>query len=183
MKGLNLAAAKIISVPCLFSASPFVMLTGPSAMTWCHARTARMGSPMKVMVIGKATNESEAGVIPSAELMEAMGKYNEELIKAGILLAAEGLKPSSAAVRVHYDGINRTVTDGPFAETKELIAGFMLWQVCSMEEAVEWVKKSPMPGEVDIRPLFEIEDFAEWDTNGKFAAGLQTRRDQVADKS
>ena len=137
---------------------------------------------MKVMVIGKATKETEAGGMPSAELMEAMGKYNEELIKAGILLAAEGLKPSSAAVRVNYDGITRTVTDGPFAETKELIAGFMLWQVKSMEEAVAWVKKSPVPGEVDIRPLFGMEDFAAWDADGEFAAGVQARRDEVAEK-
>lgn len=138
---------------------------------------------MKVMVIGKATRETESGGAPSAELMEAMGKYNEELIKAGILLAAEGLKPSSAAVRVNYDGINHVVTDGPFTETKELIAGFMLWQVSSMEEAVAWVKKSPTPGEVDIRPLFSMEDFAEWDADGEFAGGMQARRDQVLDQN
>ncbi len=122
---------------------------------------------MKVMVIVKATQDSEAGSPPDADMLAAMGRYNEELIKAGILLAAEGLKPTSAAVRMHFDGTNRTVIDGPFAETKELIAGFWLWQVRSMEEAVEWLKKCPNPmmsaSDVDIRPLFEAEDFAKWD--------------------
>ncbi len=122
---------------------------------------------MKVMVIVKATPESESNAPPSKEMMDAMGRYNEELIKAGIMLAAEGLKPSSAAVRMHFDGATRTVTDGPFTETKELIAGFWLWQVRSMEEAVEWLKKCPNPmvsaSDIDIRPLFETEDFAEWE--------------------
>lgn len=122
---------------------------------------------MKVMVIVKATQDSEAGTPPSKELMDAMGQYNQELVKAGIMLAAEGLKPSSAAVRMHFDGASRTVIDGPFAETKELIAGFWLWQVRSMEEAVEWLKKCPNPmmtaSDVDIRPLFEMEDYADWE--------------------
>jgi hypothetical protein len=110
------------------------------------------------MVIGRATKDTEAGVPPSQELLEAMGKYNEELAKAGILRAGEGLKPSSQGKRVRFSGSKRTVIDGPFAETKELIAGYSIWQVRSMEEAVEWVKKCPnLPGEpdVEIRPLFE----------------------------
>jgi len=110
------------------------------------------------MVIGRATKDTEAGVPPSQELLEAMGKYNEELVKAGILLAGEGLKPSSQGKRVRISGSKRTVIDGPFTEAKELIAGYSIWQVRSMEEAVEWVKKCPdLPEEsdVEIRPLFE----------------------------
>ncbi|MCJ9427991.1 YciI family protein [Kordiimonas marina] len=120
---------------------------------------------MRVMVFVKATEDSEAGVMPEAELFEAMGKFNEELMKAGILLAADGLKPTSAAKRVAFDGPGRTVIDGPFAETRELVAGFWLWEVKDMAEAVEWVKRcpNPMPGpsEIEIRPLFEAADFAE----------------------
>jgi hypothetical protein len=115
------------------------------------------------MVIVKATKDSEAGVMPSTELLAAMGKYNEELVNAGIMLAGEGLHPSSRGKRVRFSGTARTVTDGPFAETKELIAGFWLWQVRSIEEAVEWVKRcpNPMPGdsEIEIRPVFESDDF------------------------
>jgi hypothetical protein len=110
------------------------------------------------MVIGKATKDTEAGVPPSQELLTAMGNYNEELVKAGILLAGEGLKPSSKGKRVRFSGSKRTVIDGPFTEAKELIAGYSIWQVHSMEEAVEWVKRCPdLPGEseVEIRPLFE----------------------------
>jgi hypothetical protein len=118
---------------------------------------------MRVMVMVKATEESEAGIMPSTELLEAMGKYNEELVNAGIMKAGEGLHPSSKGKRVAFDGPQRTVTDGPFAETKELIAGFWLWEVKDMAEAVEWVKRcpNPMPGpsEIEIRPLFEAEDF------------------------
>jgi len=118
---------------------------------------------MRVMVIVKATKESETGKLPKKELFEAMGKFNEELINAGILLAADGLHPSSKGKRVHFSGSSRTVTDGPFAETKELIAGFWLWQVKSMEEALEWVKRCPNPMEsdsdIEIRPVFEAEDF------------------------
>lgn len=120
---------------------------------------------MKVMVMVKATRDSEAGIMPSEELLNEMGKYNEELVKAGIMLAGEGLHPSSAAKRVHFSGKNRTVIDGPFAETKELIAGFWIWQVKSMEEAVEWVKKCPNPmledSDIDIRPVFTVEDFGQ----------------------
>ena len=119
---------------------------------------------MKVMVIVKATPDSEAGVMPSEQLMTEMGNYNEELVKAGIMLAGEGLHPSAKGKRIRFSGSKRTVIDGPFAETKELIAGFWLWQVKSMDEAVLWVKRcpNPMPGtepEVEIRPVFEASDF------------------------
>ena len=118
---------------------------------------------MRVMVIVKANENSEAGVMPDPELFVAMGKYNEELAKAGILLAADGLHPSSRGVRVHFSGANRTVTDGPFAETKELVAGFWLWEVRSMEEAIEWVRRCPNPhvgdSDIEIRPIFSAEEF------------------------
>lgn len=118
---------------------------------------------MRVMVLVKATADSEAGVMPSEQLLADMGRYNEALVQAGIMLAGEGLHPSAKGVRVGFDGARRTVTDGPFAETKELVAGFWLWQVSSMAEAVEWVKRcpNPMPGpsEIEIRPVYEIEDF------------------------
>jgi hypothetical protein len=117
------------------------------------------------MVIVKATPDSEAGVMPSEALLTAMGKYNEELAKAGILLAGEGLQPSSKGARVRFSGPKRTVVDGPFAETKELVAGFWMWKVKSKEEAIEWVKRcpNPMPGdsEIEIRQVFEAEDFGE----------------------
>ncbi len=120
---------------------------------------------MRVMVIVKATPESEAGVMPSEQLLTDMGKFNEELVKAGIMLAGDGLHPTSKAKRVHFDGKSRTVTDGPFAEAKELIAGFWIWQVKSIEEAVEWVKRCPNPmtskSDIDIRPIFSTEDFGE----------------------
>lgn len=119
---------------------------------------------MKFMVIVKATKESEAGILPDSQLLAEMGKYNEELVHAGIMLAGEGLQPSSKGARVRFSGKERTVIDGPFAETKELIAGFWLWQVRSKEEAIEWVKRcpNPMPGEseIEIRQVFEMEDFA-----------------------
>lgn len=121
---------------------------------------------MRVMVLVKATQNSEAGKMPSTELLDQMSKYNDELIKAGVLVGGEGLLPSSLGKRVHFSGVNRTVTDGPFAESKELIAGFWLWQVKSMEEAVEWARRcpDPMPGEeaqLEIRPVVEMEDFGE----------------------
>lgn len=120
---------------------------------------------MRVMVIGKATKSTEAGVLPEPEAFTAMGKFNEELIKAGILVDGAGLKPSSKGKRVRFSGKNRTVIDGPFAEAKEIIAGYSIWQVKSMEEAVEWVKRAPSLSaeetEVEIRPLFEAEDFGE----------------------
>jgi hypothetical protein len=120
---------------------------------------------MQVMVIVKATKESEEGVLPNTELLAAMGKYNEELVKAGVMLAGEGLHPSSKGKRVKFSGQQRTVIDGPFAETKELIAGYWLWQVRSMEEAIEWVKRCPNPmegeSEIEIRQVFEAEDFGD----------------------
>jgi len=123
---------------------------------------------MRVMVIVKATKDSENEPIPldmaaNAEMLEAMGKFNEELVKAGIMLAGDGLKPSRVGKRIHFDGTKRTVTDGPFSETKELVAGFWIWQVRSMDEAMEWAKRcpNPMPGpsDLEIRPLWESEDF------------------------
>lgn len=120
---------------------------------------------MRVMVIVKATPESEAGQLPGEQLLTEMGAYNEELVKAGIMLAGEGLKESAKGARVRFSGEKRTVVDGPFAETKELIAGFWLWQVKSMDEAIEWAKRcpNPMDGEsvLEIRPVFEDEDFGE----------------------
>ena len=120
---------------------------------------------MRVMVMVQATRSSEAGEIPSEELLRAMGAFNEELVRAGIMLAGEGLKPTREAKRVRFSGTKRTVTDGPFAETKELVAGFWLWQVKSMDEAVEWVKRCPNPmledSDIDIRPLYEAEDFGD----------------------
>jgi hypothetical protein len=118
---------------------------------------------MRFMVIVKANKESEAGVLPDKKILTEMGKFNEELSKAGVMLAGEGLQPSSKGVRVRFDGSKRTVTDGPFAETKELIAGFWLWQVKSKEEAIEWLKRAPFDGgtELEIRQVFELEDFGE----------------------
>jgi hypothetical protein len=118
---------------------------------------------MRFMIIVKASQDSEAGVLPDEKLLTEMGKYNEELVKAGVMLAGEGLQPSSKGARVHFSGEKRTVIDGPFAETKELIAGFWLWQVQSMEEAIEWVKRCPNPmgveSEIEIRQVFEADDF------------------------
>jgi hypothetical protein len=118
---------------------------------------------MRVMVIVKADKDSEAGVLPSRELLTAMGNFNEKLVKAGVMLAGEGLQPSSKGVRLKFSGNSRTVIDGPFTEAKELIAGFWLWQVKSKEEAIEWAKRAPFSGdaELEIRPLFEAEDFGE----------------------
>jgi hypothetical protein len=118
---------------------------------------------MRFMVIVKANEESEAGVMPSQEILAEMGKYNEELVKAGVMLAGEGLHPSSKGVRIRFDGKKRTVIDGPFAETKELIAGFWLIQAKSRDEAIEWVKRAPFDGgtEIEVRQVFEEEDFGE----------------------
>ena len=121
---------------------------------------------MKVMVIVKATKNSEAGVMPSEQLLAEMGKYNEELVKAGIMLAGDGLQPSAKGKRIKFSGGKRTVVDGPFTETKELIAGYWIWQVRSMEEAVEWARRCPDPmpgeeGELEIRPVYEAADFGE----------------------
>ena len=120
---------------------------------------------MRFMILVKATKDSEAGTMPDPKMLEAMGKFNEELVKAGVMLAGEGLQPSSKGARVRFSGSKRTVIDGPFAETKELVAGFWLWQVKSKEEAIEWVKRcpNPMPGdsEIEIRQIFEAEDFGD----------------------
>src|SRR5687768_2801612 len=120
---------------------------------------------MRFMVIVKADKDSEAGVMPSTELLAAMGKYNEELVNAGIMQAGEGLHPSSKGVRVRFSGKNREVIDGPFAETKELVAGFWIWKVKSMDEAIQWVKRCPNPmmedSDIEIRPVFEADDFGE----------------------
>ncbi|HEX7122342.1 MAG TPA: YciI family protein [Gemmatimonadaceae bacterium] len=117
---------------------------------------------MRVMVLVKADKESERGVLPSTELLAEMGKFNEELVKAGVMLVGEGLHPSSKGKRVRFSGDKRTVIDGPFTEAKELVAGFWLWQVRSMDEAVEWLKRAPFKdGEVEIRPVFEADDFGE----------------------
>jgi len=134
---------------------------------------------MKVMVIVKATKNSEAGVMPSEKLLSDMGKYNEELVKAGIMQAGEGLHPSVKAKRIQFSGTRRTVVDGPFPETKELIAGFWMWKVKSMEEAVSWARRcpDPMPGEdaeLEIRPVFEAEDFG-----AEFTPELRAKEDQL----
>jgi hypothetical protein len=143
---------------------------------------------MRVMVFVKATEDSEKGITPSAELtemLEAMGKFNEELVNAGIMLGGDGLKPSSRGKRVAFDGPSRTVIDGPFAETRELVAGYWLWEVKDMAEAVEWVKRcpNPMPGpsEIEIRPLYEMADFAEIMTP-EAAAPHDRVRDKLKDR-
>jgi len=133
---------------------------------------------MRFMVIVKATKDSEAGILPTEKLLTDMGKYNEELAKAGIMLAGDGLQPSSKGARVRFSGSKRTVVDGPFAETKELVAGFWIWKVKSKEEAIEWVKRcpNPMPGdsEIEIRQLFEAEDFGE-----QFTPELQAQAERT----
>jgi len=137
---------------------------------------------MRVMVIVKANMDSEAGVLPSKEILTEMGKYNEELVKAGVLLAAEGLRPSSKGVRLKFDGEKRTVVDGPFTETKELVAGFWLWQVRSLEEAIEWLKRAPFDGgvEIELRPIFETDDFGEQLTPELRAANDRLREQAAA---
>ena len=135
---------------------------------------------MKFIVMVKATKDSEASVMPSEKLLADMGKYNEELVKAGIMLAAEGLHPSSKGARVQFSGSKRTVVDGPFTETKELVAGFWLWQVKSKEEAIEWVKRCPNPhlgdSDIEIRQVFEASDFAGTLTPEDIAAEEEMRR-------
>lgn len=138
---------------------------------------------MRFMVIVKADKDSEAGILPSRELFEKMGKYNEELVNAGVMLAGEGLQPSSKGARVRFSGGTKTVIDGPFAETKELVAGFWLWQVKSREEAIEWLKRAPFEEtEVEIRQVYESEDFGD-----AFPADLREQeerlRERIADRS
>ena len=137
---------------------------------------------MKVMVIVKASKDSEAGVLPSEKLLTEMGNYNEELVKAGIMLAGEGLQPSSKGKRIKFSGRQRSVLDGPFTETKELIAGYWVWQVRTMDEAVEWARRcpDPMPGEeaeLEIRPLFEAEDFGK-----EFTPELRAQEERLRDE-
>jgi hypothetical protein len=138
---------------------------------------------MRVMVMVKASKDSEAGVMPSEQLIREMGQFNEELAKAGVLLAADGLHPSSKGKRIRFAGAKRAVIDGPFAETKELIAGYWLWQVKSMEEAIEWIKRCPNPhnedGEIEIRPLFDAEDFAPCDPTSELRAQEARLRKQI----
>ena len=131
---------------------------------------------MRVMVLVKANKDSETGVMPSQEILTEMGKFNEELVKAGVMLAGEGLHPTSKAKRVRFSGGKRTVIDGPFAETKELVAGFWLWQVKSMDEAVEWLKRAPFDGgaEIEIRPVFEASDFG-----AEFTPELREQEDRL----
>jgi hypothetical protein len=131
---------------------------------------------MRFMVVVKASEESEAGVLPSQELLTAMGKYNEDLVKAGVMLAGDGLQPSSKGARVRFDGSKRTVVDGPFAETKELIAGYWIWQCRSMDEAIEWLKRAPFDQtEVEIRQVFEADDFGE-----AFTPDLREQEERIA---
>ena len=138
---------------------------------------------MRVMVLVKATNDSEAGIMPSTELLEAMGKFNEQLIEAGIMQAGDGLKPSSHGKRIAFDGASRTVIDGPFSATGELVAGYWLWQVKDMEDAVAWARRcpNPMPGpsEIEIRPIYEMEDFAAV-LNPEVAAQHDRTREKLA---
>jgi hypothetical protein len=135
---------------------------------------------MRVMVLVKADSNSEAGVMPNRELLTDMGKFNEELVKAGVMLAGEGLHPTSKAKRVRFEGSKRAVIDGPFAETKELVAGFWLWQVKNMDEAVEWLKRAPFDGgtTVEIRPVFEAEDFGE-----EFTPELREQEERIRAKA
>ncbi len=139
---------------------------------------------MRVMVVVKASQQSEAGAMPSPELLQAMGKFNEELVAAGVMQAGEGLKPSSEGVRVRFSGDERAIIDGPFTETRELIAGFWIWKVDSMQAAVDWLKRCPCPtegedAEVEIRPIFETEDFAEQDPTGEVRLAEQRMREEL----
>ena len=140
---------------------------------------------MRVIVLIKADENSEAGELPDAQLLTEMGRYNEELVNAGVMLAGEGLQPSVRGKRVRFSGDKRTVIDGPFAESKELLAGFWLWQVGSIEEAVEWVKRMPSPhpgteADVEIRPVFEAEDFAASDPTGEIRANEERLRSRLS---
>jgi hypothetical protein len=137
---------------------------------------------MRVMVLVKADKDSEAGVMPSEQLLTDMGNFNEELVKAGVMLAGEGLHPSSKGKRVRFSGDKKTVIDGPFAETKELIAGFWMWQVKSMEEAIEWIKRAPFQDtEIELRPVFEAEDFGA-ELTPELREQEERLRAQIADK-
>jgi hypothetical protein len=154
-----------------------VIIEPAKKISWAVRKSNKTGDKaMRVMVIVKADNNSEAGVLPDQKLLTEMGKFNEELAKAGMILAAEGLQASSKGKRVRFSGKTRTVIDGPFAETKELVAGFWLWQVRSMDEAVEWLKRAPFDGgtEVEIRQVFEAEDFGK-----EFTPELREQEDRI----
>jgi hypothetical protein len=134
---------------------------------------------MRFMILVKANKDTEAGIMPSTDVLAKMGKYNEELVKAGVMLAGEGLTPSSKGARVKFEGTKRTVTDGPFAETKELVAGFWLWQVKSKDEAIEWLKRAPFDGgtEIELRQVFEAEDFGK-----EFTPELRQQEERLREK-
>jgi Uncharacterized protein conserved in bacteria len=162
---------------------------GPPDRYWANAPFAATdpgrSTTMRFMVMVKATPDSEAGVLPDKQLLTDMGRFNEELVKAGVMLAGEGLRPSSSGARVKFSGNERTVVDGPFGHTSELVAGFWLWQLDSMEEAIEWVKRcpNPMPGdsEIEIRPLYEAEDFGA-DFTPELREQEERLRMQMADR-
>ena len=134
---------------------------------------------MRFMILVKANKDTEAGIMPSTDILSRMGKFNEELVKAGVMLAGEGLAPSSKGARVKFEGTKRTVTDGPFAETKELVAGFWLWQVKSKDEAIEWLKRAPFDGgtEIELRQVFEAEDFGK-----EFTPELRQQEERLREK-
>lgn len=139
---------------------------------------------MRVMVFVKANPESEGGAMPGEDVLREMGKFNEDLVNAGVMLAGEGLTPSAQGKRVKFDGKKRAIIDGPFAEAKELVAGFWMWQVKNMDEAIEWIKRSPFQeGEVELRPVFETEDFAASDPTGELRAQEHRLREQSAAKT
>ncbi|HMF97297.1 MAG TPA: YciI family protein [Vicinamibacterales bacterium] len=158
---------------------PLAAVRPPSEKRPYSRRAHSRRHEMRVMVIVKANKESEAGQMPDEKILAAMGKYNEQLVNAGVMKAGEGLHPSSKGKRVKFSGANRTVIDGPFAETKELIGGFWLWTVKSMDEAVEWLKRAPFDGgtEVEIRPLFETEDFGK-----EFTPELRAQEQRLREK-
>jgi hypothetical protein len=138
---------------------------------------------MRFMVIVKASKDSEAGVLPDQQILTEMGKFNEELVKAGVMLAGEGLHPTAKGARIRFEGKKRTVIDGPFSETKELVAGFWLWQVKSREEAIQWLKRAPFQeGEVEIRQIFEAEDFASVDPTGEVREREERLRKKMAEQ-
>jgi hypothetical protein len=139
---------------------------------------------MRFFVIVKANEESETGALPSEEMLNEMGKFNEELVKAGVMLAGEGLHPSSKGVRVRFGGRTATVIDGPFPETKELVAGFWIWKVKSKQEAIDWLKRAPFQeGEVEIRQIYETEEFAASDPSGKIRESENRLREKIASRS
>jgi len=177
------AAARKRSLPCRSHGRSFDVEVEPGTEPDATVREARLptnGDDMRFMVIVKANKESEAGELPSEKMLAEMGKFNEELVKAGVMLAGEGLQPSSKGARVKFGRGKQTVVDGPFAETKELVAGFWLWQVKSREEAIEWLKRAPFEDtEVEIRQVFETPDFAASDPSGKLMKKEEELRKKI----